>query len=71
MKRSEVAKWMVTYWTQMDDHKIISSIDLSLETKMEYLLQGLESMGMQPPKVPTVKIGNTVIRSKNEWESED
>lgn len=71
MKRSDAIKRMVYFWSQLNDPKSEYSIDLSLETKMNFLLEGLEGAGMLPPQIPILKIYDITIKSENKWEPED
>lgn len=68
MKRSDIIKRMAFFWLRLDDPESEYSQSLSLEDKMNHLLNLLEAEGMQPPCLTKGGFFDKVIYK---WEKED
>jgi len=68
MKRSDIIERMAFFWLRLDDPNSEYAQSLSLEDKMNHLLNMLEEAGMKPPGLTNGKFFNKI---DYKWESED
>lgn len=69
MKKSEAAK-RLDQWI-MDNEKTLISVPNEADRCALAIDFLVNELGMLPPSVPILKVFDSVVRAKNEWEPED
>lgn len=70
MKRLEMIKY-ISEWLLHNAPDTYKGQDTLLrDADAVDLLDLIEHLGMQPPKIPTLTMGEVVIKSENKWETD-
>jgi hypothetical protein len=70
MKRNEMVKYISEWLLHNAPNTYKGQDTMLLEADASDLLDLMEHLGMQPPKIPVLTLGEVVIRSENKWETD-